>query len=155
MIISMVNVVLDVSLVVANMLFLFDGVTNPTFGVCFTIGEMGVGFFLNLFERGSSGDDVTSMLSYKGASKTAVSSSLSSTMMALRFGSLGFGSLGFGSLGSLGFCSFVFFEASLAEETGHVGSLVFNEGSRESCNAISNVGGFLNGQSRYHPQVSK
>jgi hypothetical protein len=62
MIISMVDVVLDVSPVVANMLFLFGGVTNPTFGVCLTIGEMGVGFSLNLFEEGSSGDDVTSTL---------------------------------------------------------------------------------------------
>jgi hypothetical protein len=62
MIISMVDVVLDVSPVVANMLFLFGGVTNTTFGVCFRIGEMGVGSSLNLFEGGSSGDDVTSAL---------------------------------------------------------------------------------------------
>jgi hypothetical protein len=71
-----------------------------------------------------------------------VSSSLSLTIMVLCFGSLGFG-------------SFVFFKASLAEETGRVGSLVLNEGSKESHSAISNDGGFFNGQSRYHAQVSR
>jgi hypothetical protein len=62
MIISMVDVDLDVSPVIANMLLLFGGVTNPTFGVCFTIGKLGVGSSLNFFEESSFGDDVTTTL---------------------------------------------------------------------------------------------
>ena len=62
MINSMVDMDLDEGPVVANMLLFFGGVTNPTFGVCFTIGELGVGSSLNLFEGGSIGDDVTTVL---------------------------------------------------------------------------------------------
>jgi hypothetical protein len=58
MIISMVDVDLDEGSMVANMLLLFGGVTNPTFGVFFTVGELGVGSSLNLFEGGSTRDDV-------------------------------------------------------------------------------------------------
>jgi hypothetical protein len=63
-------------------------------------------------------------------------------MIALRFGSFGFG-------------SFCFFTVSLATQTGRVASQFLSEGSKESRRAISPDGGFFNGQSRYHAQVSR
>ena len=75
-----------------------------------------------------------------------MSSSVSSTMIVLHFGSFGFGSFNFGSFG--------FFKVSLAAPLGHAGSILLSDGSRLSHSTISNDGGFFSGQSRYHAQVS-
>jgi hypothetical protein len=59
MIISMDDVDLDGSPVVADMLLLFGGVTNPTIAASFTVGVVDVGSSLSLFAGGCTGDDIT------------------------------------------------------------------------------------------------
>jgi hypothetical protein len=89
------DVDLDRSPMVANMLLLFGRVTNPTIIASFMIAVVVIGSSLSLFVGGCTSDDVTLALWRIGASITTLSSLLSSTMIALRFGSLGFGSFGF------------------------------------------------------------
>jgi hypothetical protein len=62
MIISMDDMDLDGSPVVADMLLLFGGVTNPTIAANFTVGVVAIGSSLSFFAGGCAGDDVTSAL---------------------------------------------------------------------------------------------
>ena len=157
MIISMDDVDLDGSLVVANMLLIFGGVTNPIAARGITIGMVVVGFSLSVFAKGCISDDIISALWKTSTSIIVVSSSLSSTRIALHFGSFYFGCFGFGSfyIGYFGLGSFAFFKVSLAILLGYIGSKDLSGELRVLCRAISKDGGFFNRQLRYHPQAFK
>ena len=62
MIISMDDVDLDGSPMVADMFLLFGRITNPTIAASFTVAMVVVGSSLSLFARGYIDEDVTSML---------------------------------------------------------------------------------------------